>query len=106
MAVAIISTTSFDGPFQSVADLQAVFGLGNQALEPVFPDWPGYLSDACLTVTEVSPSTTLVASPPPPTPASPTPALPNTGVETGGLVLAAVSLIGLGARLVRKGTDA
>lgn len=57
-ALAIINTTSFDSPFQSVSELQQQFNLGNQVLEPVFPDWPGYFSDECLSEGFVGESTT------------------------------------------------
>lgn len=57
-ALAIIEVTSFDRPFGSVAELIEAMGLGHQVLEPVFPDWPGYFADACLSAGLVQPPTT------------------------------------------------
>jgi hypothetical protein len=92
-ALAIVATSSFDGQFRSISELQAAFNLGNQVLEPVFPDWPGYFADECFTFTS-TPGSTTTTTPVVTQPAVTTPAvLPFTGISdylpilAGGLLM-------------------
>lgn len=101
-AITIIELTTFGQPFASIAELQETIGIGNQVLEPVFPDWPGYFSDECLSEGFVQPTTTTTepeveATVTTVAPNDPPEELPFTGTRTENLLMAGSGLVALGA---------
>ncbi len=121
MALAIIAATTFgpDGganPFLSVADAQAVFGFGDDALAPQ-PGFPGYFSDDCLAVVQATTTTTspevssttvgtTTTTVPATTTTDPTTdTLPLTGndsrVDPLAALVSAIALLGTGGLILR-----